>query len=122
MKDIEDLPNLKNVGANKSIEKPQPKDNDSEWLLKQSDASDIKIKELETELIQYKESYEKLLNKDGGSSVVSDESIVKLQSMFTEMVRVRNRQGKKANIILDYTGTGPQGLLQQLQAIFPFLK
>lgn len=103
-------------------EKPQPKDHDSEWLVEQVDDSTERIKLLEDEVIKYKTAYEKLLNKSGASSIVTDESLVKLQNMFTEMVQVRNKQGLKSNIILDYTGTGPQGLLQQLQAIFPFLK
>ena len=103
-------------------EKPQPKDHDAEWLADQVDDSTERIKELEDEVIKYKSAYEKLLNKSGASSIVTDESLVKLQNMFTEMVQVRNKQGLKSNIILDYTGTGPQGLLQQLQAIFPFLK
>ena len=103
-------------------EKPKEKDHDAEWLADQVDDSTERIKELEDEVIKYKSAYEKLLNKSGASSIVTDESLVKLQNMFTEMVQVRNKQGLKSNIILDYTGTGPQGLLQQLQAIFPFLK
>ena len=103
-------------------EKPQPKDHDAEWLADQVDDSTERIKLLEDEVIKYKTAYEKLLNK-GGTHIegMSVEYMEKIKRLYVEMVGVRNKQGKVANIILDYTGTGPQGLLQQFDEMFPFL-
>jgi hypothetical protein len=129
---LEGLPinkTTKSTTETKIIEKPQPKDNEFDFILEQLDAANLKIKELEDKLVHYKSSYEKAVGQGKtnlGADGVTSEIKLKMTNMFNEMVFHYNKQ-KRGGIqhpvaILDYSGSGPQGMLQQLMAIFPFLK
>lgn len=108
--------------------KPEPKDHDSEWVLEQLDVANLKIKELEEQIAHYKASYDKLNTKGGsvGDDGVNPQIKERITKMYNEMIYYYNKQRKQGveypSMIMNYTGSGPQGLLQQLSEIFPFLQ
>ena len=103
-------------------EKPKPIDHDSGWLEEQLGASEIRIKELEDQVIHYKTSYEKLASQGGtgdGNAIASE-----VQKFFNDLVaRDQSRAAHGGAVVkLNYTGQGAMGLLQEFLKRFPFIK
>jgi hypothetical protein len=103
-------------------EKPKPKDTDSEWLMEQLDGANSKIKELESQLVTYKESYDKLLNdKKGGDNANLEKE---LRAFFSDLIKRDQARAQFGGAVvkLNYGGPGPVGILQEMMQRFPFLK
>ena len=125
---LDGLPVFKTNKSNVVEKKPQPKDNEGEWVLQQLDVANEKILELEEKLIQSKSSYEKLLSQVKGGNVEKSTGNPNLQQevqhFFNDLVKRDQSRAKFGGAVvkLNYTGQGSKGLLQEFLARFPFLK
>lgn len=126
---LEGIPLTKKTEETKPVaEKPKPKDNDMDFVLEQLDAANIKIAELEEQVIQYKASYEKLLNSNKGNPADTDAVGAKVahdvQSFFDDLVRRDQSRAQFGGAVvkLNYNGQGSKGILQEMLQRFPFIK
>jgi len=123
---LEGIPLNKKTAAEKNVveAKPQPKDNDFDFVLEQLDAANLRIKELEDQVVHYKSSYEKATSNGGNEGVL----VQKLQSFFNDLVKRDQARAQFGGAVVKLNYTGPvsqgnaMGLLQEMLQRFPFLK